>query len=93
MQSLPETHADTLKPKFNPTTRRKFERNPHAHAPPRECYSGTQHGTRNAYWMAFTGQDLEEEKRRRGADEKRRRGEEEKDPGATHHHKEEKEEL
>ena len=33
-----------------------FEPNPHAHEPPRECYSSTTHGVRNAYWMAFTGQ-------------------------------------
>ena len=32
-----------------------FEPNPHADEPPRECYSSTAHGVRNAYWMAFTG--------------------------------------
>jgi hypothetical protein len=33
----------------------KFERNPHAHEAPRECYSLTTHGVRNAHWMAFSG--------------------------------------
>lgn len=33
----------------------QFTRNPHAHAAPRECYSLTTHGVRNAYWMAFIG--------------------------------------
>ena len=32
-----------------------FAPNPHAHLPPRECYSNTQHGVRNSYWMAFRG--------------------------------------
>lgn len=32
-----------------------FAPNPHAHEKPRECYSLTTHGVRNAYWMAFTG--------------------------------------
>jgi hypothetical protein len=32
-----------------------FQSNPHAHEPPRDCYSNTQHGVRNSYWMAFTG--------------------------------------
>ena len=32
-----------------------FDANPHAHAAPKECYSLQEHGTRNAYWMAFTG--------------------------------------
>lgn len=33
----------------------EFEANPHAHEVPRECYSGSAHGTRNGHWMAFTG--------------------------------------
>ena len=37
-----------------------FATNPNAHEPPRNCYSdavvqGLEHGTRNAYWIAFTG--------------------------------------
>jgi hypothetical protein len=32
-----------------------FGPNPFAHAPPVDCYSGTTHGVRNAYWIAFTG--------------------------------------
>ena len=31
-----------------------LQANPHAHVPPTAC-DGTVHGTRNAYWMAFTG--------------------------------------
>ena len=38
-----------------PQTLWSFEANPHAHAPPTECYSNTAHGVRNAYWMAFSG--------------------------------------
>ena len=33
----------------------RFETNPNAHAAPTDCYAGKEHGTRNAYWMAFTG--------------------------------------
>ena len=43
-----------------PRTLWDFEPNPHAHEPPRNCYSadimkGDAHGVRNAYWRAFTG--------------------------------------
>ena len=42
---------------------RAFERNPHAHKPPANCYgdavmSGRAYGTRNAYWMAFAGETV-----------------------------------
>ena len=40
----------------------KLEENPHASEPPRNCYDAaisgadpTEHGVRNAYWLAFTG--------------------------------------
>jgi len=33
----------------------EFSPNPFAHANPKECYTLSEHGTRNAYWMAFTG--------------------------------------
>lgn len=44
-----------------PRTLWDFEPNPHAHKPPRNCYSddimkGEVHGVRNAYWRAFTGE-------------------------------------
>ena len=32
-----------------------FQPNPHSHKPASDCYSGKEHGVRNAYWMAFTG--------------------------------------
>lgn len=43
-----------------PRTLWEFEPNPHAHEPPRNCYSddvmkGDAHGVRNAYWTAFVG--------------------------------------
>lgn len=33
----------------------EFSANPNADAEPRDCYSGTAHGVRNAWWMAFEG--------------------------------------
>lgn len=35
----------------------KFAPNPHAHDKPRECYSLTTHGVRNAYWIGFVGEE------------------------------------
>lgn len=40
----------------------RFAPNPHAHEKPRECYSLTTHGVRNAYWMGFRGEDPQESK-------------------------------
>jgi hypothetical protein len=33
----------------------RFAPNPHAHAPPRNCYEAETHGVRNSFWMAFSG--------------------------------------
>ena len=46
-----------------PRTLWDFETNPHAHAPPVNCYAedvmkGEAHGVRNSHWMAFTGEPL-----------------------------------
>ena len=32
-----------------------FEANPHAHDKPKNCYHQGQHGTRNGYWLSFSG--------------------------------------
>eukprot|EP00039_Didymoeca_costata_P013600 m.209829 g.209829 ORF g.209829 m.209829 type:complete len:151 (-) comp15819_c0_seq20:1594-2046(-) len=39
-----------------------FQQNPFAHAPPRNCYGGTEHGVRNSYWMSFKGEGLAQDK-------------------------------
>ena len=49
--------SSTAVPEFRELWR--FTRNPHAHAAPRECYSLTTHGVRNAYWMAFIGDSVD----------------------------------
>ena len=46
-------HASAPVPEFRELW--EFSGNPHAHEAPRECYSLTTHGVRNAYWMAFVG--------------------------------------
>lgn len=43
-----------------PQTLWDFENNPHAHAPPVNCYkddvmTGKAHGVRNSFWTSFTG--------------------------------------
>eukprot|EP01051_Picozoa_sp_SAG22_P000731 SAG22_NODE_22_length_31438_cov_47.016529_15_plen_110_part_00 len=52
--------AGEAEPVPEPRTLWGFTPNPHAHAPAKNCYSdqvmkGLEHGTRNAFWMAFSG--------------------------------------
>ena len=61
-------HSSKIEPTAIPeiVTLWEFEPNPHAHAPPKNCYSdaimeGREHGVRNSFWIGFKGADEDED--------------------------------